>query len=199
METILIVSSRPEGPEGVPIDALGAVQKTCLWNEFHQLTLRATVQRAYVYEPGADERGRTAFRASLRRFLDDISGGYRTTISEASHLANIRRLADELSKAHASVLRGRRFRIGPAQKALNLFLKYQWCAGWIATPPHCPFDAVIINCLPLRPRPKWTELDDMRAYEQLVAVARTEAGAMTLAEWELRTYGAESNSARVAS
>lgn len=41
------------------------------------------------------------------------------------------------------------FRIGSAQKALNLYRKYLWCLGYIPFPPHCPFDATIIDQLPV--------------------------------------------------
>jgi hypothetical protein len=46
------------------------------------------------------------------------------------------------------------FRVGTAQKALNLYLKYLWCLGEIKTPPHCPFDRGIIQMLPVSERVK---------------------------------------------
>lgn len=157
------------------------------------------MQRAAIYRTGVEEEARKAFRASLRELLDGLSVGYEKEVHEDLHLSCICRVADELSECHGTALRGGRFRIGPAQKALNLFLKYQWCAGWIATPPHCPFDAIVINRLPMQPLLRWTELDDIRDYEKLVAAARTAAGAMSLAEWELRLYNAETIRVRAAS
>lgn len=173
-------------------EAIAAARRSCLTNEFHQLTLRGTVQRASIYDPAAPESERAAFRASLRRLLTELSEHYKGEVAESEHLANISRLAAELSDYHGDALRGRRLRIGPAQKALNLFLKYQWCAGWIAEPPHCPFDAIIINRLTLPNPLKWTELDDLGMYERLIEAARRAAGSASLAVWELKLYDEES-------
>ncbi len=55
-------------------------------------------------------------------------------------------------------------------------------------PPHGPFDAVITGALPYRHRVSWTQLDTPEGYRGLVSVAKTVAGAVPLAEWELREY-----------
>ena len=55
-------------------------------------------------------------------------------------------------------------------------------------PPHGPFDAVIMGALPYRHRVSWTQLDTPEGCRALVAVAKTVAGAVPLAEWELRAY-----------
>ena len=90
----------------------------------------------------------------------------------------------------ATVQRGRvyRIRIGSAQKALNLFLKYLWCIGEAPEPPHCPFDFQIISKLPPAVRCNWTELDSIETYRALVAAAKTAAAGQSLAEWELAEY-----------
>jgi hypothetical protein len=86
--------------------------------------------------------------------------------------------------------------VGPAQKALNPFLKYQWCAGWIPSPPHCPFDALIIGQLPATLRTARTALDDLRHYQRLVDAARQAAGGLSIAEWELHLYDRISSGGR---
>ncbi len=55
------------------------------------------------------------------------------------------------------ILFGNGFRVGIAQKALNLYLKYLWCLGKITEPPHCPFDSIIIS--EIKCNIKWTEMD----------------------------------------
>ena len=163
-------------------------QRRYLRDQFHGLVLQATVQRADIYAPAAENSERESFRVAFRRELDDASGEYASPVREKAHIARIVAIADNLSRQHGIALRGGRFRIGPAQKALNLFLKYQWCSGWISIPPHCPFDALIISCLPLGERINWTQLDTVTGYESLVKAARQKAGKASLAEWELELY-----------
>jgi hypothetical protein len=169
-----------------------------LRDEFFSLTLMATVQRADVYSPLAPEAVRKAFRAKLRRLLEKKALVYRSPVYEAAHVENIRWLAEALSKDHASALKDGRLRIGTAQKALNLYLKYLWCLGKIEEPPHCPFDYQMISALKGCSEFRWTTLDSIKDYEKLVAAAKEAAkiaGNLSLGEWELKTY----NSARLGS
>ncbi len=167
-----------------------------LRDEFHGLTLQATVQRARIYAPGVSEPSRVPFQAGLRRALDTLAKRYTTSVDEQRHVENIARLADDLSTKHGSLLMAGRFRIGPAQKALNLFLKYLWCAGLVPTPPHCPFDRLVIQLFPPRDRANWTTLDSLDGYRGLVSAARRLAGTRSLAEWELVAYNEVSMAAR---
>lgn len=167
-------------------------QTQFLLNEFFQLTLRATVQRARVYSDGLGENDRRLLRASLRMRLWQLWPTYAAPVPEPQHLANISQLADGLSQEYPHSLRGGRFRIGPAQKALNLFLKYLWCAGLLGVaPPHCPFDNVVIKHLHLDIR--FTQLDNMAEYQQLVAAAQAAAHGVGLAQWELELYNQQYN------
>ena len=94
-----------------------------------------------------------------------------------------------------------RFRIGIAQKALNLYLKNLWCLGEITTPPHCPLDRLIIDKLGLkwseRSQYDWTKIDDIEKYKELISRCdhkARERGCENIAEWELEVYK-ESNAA----
>jgi hypothetical protein len=167
-----------------------------LLDQFHGLVLAATVQRANVYRAGAAEALRDGFRVGLRQALDDLATVYRRPVGDAVHVRRIVALADRLTREHPRALVRGRFRIGPAQKALNLYLKYLWSAGWIPMPPHCPFGAVIVGALPYRHRVSWTQLDTPEGYRALVSVAREVAGALPLAEWELREYQRRAPAAR---
>jgi hypothetical protein len=162
---------------------------TFLLAEFFQLTLVATVQRAKVYADGLNEPDRAPLRNALRAKLYEIWPTYAGAmpVPDNQHLTNIEQLANSLSQDHPDLLREGRFRIGPAQKALNLFLKYLWCAGLLNfPPPHCPFDRKIIGHLGLPIN--WTTLDQMAQYQQLVAAARQNANGVELAQWELELY-----------
>lgn len=159
-----------------------------LRDEIFSLTLMATVGRADVYTPGLSEKARKAFQSTLRSQLEQIAQGYGTEVSEEAHIQNILGLSAGLTAAHANVLQGRRFRIGTAQKALNLYLKYLWCLEKIPTPPHCPFDFQIIAKLPAYSGPSWTALDSENDYRTLVAAAKAKAQGILLAVWEVQTY-----------
>lgn len=174
-----------------------AQKRDFLRREFHDLTLRAVVQRSKIYSPHVTAHGRTSLHRGLSHALDTLAREYAHPVSEEQHLRHIGELADRISADCPGALRGNRFRLGPAQKALNLFLKYLWCAGWIPTPPHCPFDSIIIGTLPHASRCAWTDLDSMAQYQQLVAAARRIAGDRTLAQWELEVYETLASRTRV--
>ncbi len=159
-----------------------------LKSELFSLTLMGTVQRGSLYQEGSSEAQRSAFRRSLRAELEQLSEEYSEPVSEARHLANITSLAELISAKHPEVLSGRRFRIGSAQKALNLYLKYMWCLGLIPIPPHCPFDAIVLSQIPECRHVRWTQLDSPDDYKQIVKRAKAVAGTIPLATWELRIY-----------
>jgi hypothetical protein len=100
-------------------------------------------------------------------------------------------MADSLSEIHGDVLHEGRMKLGHAQKALNLYLKYRWCLGVASQPPHFPVDAIILRRIPEYRDGKtaWTQLDSPQAYLEIINAARRVAGDnQTLAEWELRCY-----------
>jgi hypothetical protein len=168
-------------------------QEEFLRDEFFSLTLMATVQRANVYRPSAPDGEKGAFQAALRDQLQGLEPIYREPVVEEDHIQNILTLADRTSTDHGGVLMAARFRIGTAQKALNLYLKYLWCMGILPAPPHCPFDYRVISKLRGCREIRWTALDTATAYRKLVTAAKVEAGGMSLAEWELKTYNAAFN------
>jgi hypothetical protein len=163
-------------------------QARFLGDEFFGLTFMATVQRAKVYAGDVGDKEKSAFRRALRSQLDVLAKLYREGVSEETHVQNIGGLSDSISISHAHILRNDRFRIGLAQKALNLYLKYLWCADKITMPPHCPFDARVIAKLRGYHGPTWTALDNRIDYLALVEAAKTEAGNLSLAAWELQLF-----------
>jgi hypothetical protein len=123
---------------------------------------------------------------------------YHGPIVDKDHVGNIVNLAKELSTKHADILYEGRFRIGSAQKALNLYLKYLWCVGEIPAPPHCPFDSQIVARLPGYEHIRWTRLDEIDMYEKLVKAARDLADRVgkTLPVWELEMYNGTTSEAQ---
>lgn len=156
-------------------------------------SVNSAFQRANVY---ADPQGyadprRNDLREELAKKLKGVARQYENGLSSDLHTKNIKMIADELTAEFKRLLRHGRFRIGVAQKALNLYLKYLWCLGKIPTPPHCPFDSRIIAKLPLthaQKKLKWTELDSLEDYQALVDAGMrkiSETAYKSLSDWEL--------------
>ncbi len=156
-------------------------------------------QRAKLYADvkSYDDPNRKKLQAKLALQLRELKPQYQDSlVGDQQHLENIEKIADSLTQEFKrfGVLRENRFRIGIAQKALNLYLKYLWCLGEIKTPPHCPFDNRIIAKLPLSGRQKqelqWTKLDKIEDYQVLVDAARKIAttSQASLSDWELEEW-----------
>jgi hypothetical protein len=157
-------------------------------------SIHAAFQRANVYSDSSDiaDPKRQDLRKRLARQLRESAAQYFRPVSDHEHELNIQKISDHLTSEFrgTGLLLGNKFRIGIAQKALNLYLKYLWCLEKIPTPPHCPFDDRIIAKLrSLTEQQKqglqWTKLDSLDGYQTLVKAARNEIGSKaSLAEWE---------------
>jgi hypothetical protein len=163
-------------------------QRVFILNEIFAATLGATVQRSKTYKDNTTEKERNSFQKSLRLKLEKLAQLYISQVPESQHLDNIAFLAETLSTEHSSVLFRSRFRIGSAQKALNLYLKYLWCLGLIEQPPHCPIDAIVLAKLVGRVSTRWTILDSLSEYEEVIAAAKLKAGEIPLSIWELELW-----------
>lgn len=163
-------------------------KKRFLDDAFLGFAVTFALQRCKTYREDAKREARDQFRAALKQRLAELSQKYTTDVNEEDHVRNIELLADNLGKEFAQVLEDGTFRVGSAQKALNLYLKYLWCAGQISMPPHCPFDSTIIRDLPGCSHIKWTTLDSIEDYRRLVESARAQAAGVPLAQWELEAY-----------
>jgi len=157
-----------------------------LVDEIFTLVLQGTLQRSPTYEEKVSERRKADFKQALRDDLERMALEYENPVLEETHVSNIDTLARDLSNRFRDCLLQGRFRIGSAQKALNLYLKYIWCLGKIPPPPHCPFDSIIIQRLGCHM--SWTELDRIEEYQTLVERAKQAADGRPLAEWELFEY-----------
>lgn len=156
-----------------------------LKNEFLTMSIFAALGRSYTYKKNISDKERGNFHNALREQLTEISKSYASQVTEDEHVANIQSLSDKLSENFSGLLIDGRLRIGIAQKALNLYLKYLWCVDLIPSPPHCPFDAVILRHLPACSDLNWTSLDSIDDYLRLVRAARKASKDKPLANWEL--------------
>ncbi len=176
---------------------LDAQQQQFLDDEFFSLVLQATTQHSPTYEEDATPDQRRAFAQALREKLEGIAAayherGHNNRAPSEEHTKAINDLADALSAKFSSYLYERKFRIGSAQKAVNLYLKYLWCRGRMQVPPpHCPFDGFVIKKLGLQGKVNWTELKFVSDYKNLVngaEKAASESGFDSIATWELHIY-----------
>jgi hypothetical protein len=155
--------------------------------EIAYLTILASFQHAKIYAEHASPAERADVRNSLCNELELLADDYvRGPVSDENHVQHIVAFADKMTKRHVRVLHESRFRVGIAQKAVNLYLKYCWCFGrTLNPPPHCPFDRTIIQSLPGCEDINFTQFDDVETYRRLATAAKAEAGSQSMAEWEL--------------
>ena len=162
------------------------------WEFVHSQVLASSVmaslQRADAYVDGVTNDQRERLRRQLTAVLQDIGRRYGNTVSGSQHEQHILELMDRVSQQCQAALVDQHLRLGIAAKALNLYLKYLWCLGRIPRPPHCPFDRRVISRLPRAVQTPWTQMDELRLYQALVAAAMECARGEPLAEWELRIY-----------
>ena len=159
-----------------------------LINEFLTWSIFGALGRLKTYSDIATDKEKNSFRDSLKKRLAEVAREYTSPVTETKHLSNISNLADEMTSNFSGCLRNKRFRIGIAQKALNLYLKYLWCFSIIPLPPHCPFDSKVLGHLPECADLDWTSIDIISDYMRLVTAARRQANGRPLSEWELEIW-----------
>lgn len=164
-------------------------RKKFLEDEFFRQTAAVLIQHGNVLLPHASVTAQQQFQTDLRQALQRYDAQYVEHVAEGIHIQNLAALAERMSNAHASALIDGRMSIGMAQKIFNFYLKYQWCLGWIAMPPHCPFDAVTFLAIPALRDIRWTQLTSLAEYLAGVAAAKMAAKGVPLALWELELSG----------
>ena len=129
-----------------------------------------TLRRNKTYKT---ENKRYEFRESVKFEVESLSEQYSKSITKEKYINNIEKLSNSISKKHGNCLVGKRFRIGSAQKALNLYLKYLWRLDRIDEPPLFTLDGTMLNYIQkhldikiqwskkeLKKR-QWTKLDNI--------------------------------------
>jgi hypothetical protein len=163
---------------------------------FKQIFL-ASVQRNKVYSSEDNNKQLSDF---LFNYLENtIKPKYKFPISHELHLAEISNLSEIITKNYSNILYKGKYRIGTAQKILNLYLKYLWCLNEIEEPPHMPIDRLILNELwKIRDKTKnnsilktnWTELDSIETYANIIILAKSilKKFDVTLSNWEVGVW-----------
>ena len=143
-----------------------------------------------IYAANLRSHQRSDAKRALRSQLAKIERQYTASklVSEEEHVAFIQTVAEDLTNEIGADLHSGRFRIGIAQKLVNIHLKYLWTAGFVAEPPHCPIDGIIRDLVGLDY--EWTEDDDIDNYRSAIADLKTIAKAkdQSLAVWELEAF-----------
>lgn len=156
-------------------------------------SIQAAFQHAPIYS-SKDSKKRAEFRQHLEEILINTSCSYRSRVCDEFHVSNISNISTDISNVHGKILSNGRLRIGVAQKALNLYLKFAWSHGWIAKPPHCPFDRIVLAELDLSGHccekcRLWTKMDCVSCYRYWVDRARDKVQACpvcaSLSDWEV--------------
>ena len=175
--------------------------------ETFMLTVNGAIGRNPTYRKDAIEKGKREFRESLEAWLGARIGEYREgPVDDVRHVDNIEDLSSELSARHGKVLLNGQLRIGTAQKALNLYLKYGWARGIIHEPPHCPIDSFVLAEIEKCPKDvrcetcygtTWTKIVTRHEYLHFVDKAReaAEARGLSLSRWELEVWEAATSRA----
>ena len=149
--------------------------------EIWMLTFGASFQRAYAYVESASEDIKVIFKINTTVFVENMLTQYKIgVVTDEQHITNIKKLSNS-TKQYSEIFNGGQINFGIAQKMLNLYLKYQWCLGNIAEPPHFPVDRIIqqqlnkqakIKGLPKLELLPWTQFTDESHYIRVIDHAR---------------------------
>lgn len=151
----------------------------------------ASFQHASVYAPNIQEKERLAFQSRFRQELSALEQFYHAPVSDDEHIMTIVSFANTLSEQFPHVLKDGRMRIGIAQKAINLYLKFLWCLELVPEPPHCPLDNLVLS--KLRERVSWTKLDGIENYCKKIGELKKVAGELSLSQWECKLWNEQIN------
>jgi hypothetical protein len=149
-------------------------------------TQGSSFQHAKVYGNNVSASQKQVFQNDFRRKLRALEIPYRNLVTEENHITTIRDFANQLSQAHPNVLANGRLRIGIAQKAINLYLKFLWSIDLIHEPPHCPVDRIVLTAL--GNNTNWTELDDIQDYLNIINSIRSQGGNGSPSQWEYNLW-----------
>ena len=162
-----------------------------LCDEFQMLSWNGSVQRNPTYKKGeSPSYKRVIFREGLFDYCDkELLPMYKNQeICECIHYKNIKKLKEEAEGyENGKILLGGKYKIGTAQKLLNLYLKYLWCKGMSKKPTHCPLDGKILNHVDW-PGESWTKWKCIDEYKDAIAWIKKYTGGEHIADWELRTF-----------
>lgn len=162
-------------------------------NELWIMAWAGSVQRAKLYKENIDSNSREVviFRTKVIKFaVDNMIPQYAVVCTEEQHYKNIQSLIDYANTINPGILREDGYKYGVAQKLLNLALKYYWCLGLIADPPHCPVDRIIISKTTHSGKINWTQIKEKTEYQKVIEDIKMLArkSELSIPAWELSIF-----------
>jgi hypothetical protein len=161
-------------------------------SELLLLAWGASVQRSNLYkEKDGHTQEKNLFRECITEFLSSkVIPLYKNQISEEEHYKNIDALIDCAEEIKGTLLAADGYKYGVAQKLLNLTLKYYWCLGLIAEPPHCPVDRIVISETKFKNLTNWTRITKKAEYQEVIEEVKRLAHSkgLSVPVWELTIY-----------
>ena len=148
--------------------------------------IQAALQHNKTYKDFSTQKQIRTFQTELAKQIRIEAQPYTVTVSDVEHLKAIRRIIDSVSLACGTSLANGRLKYGTAQKAFNLYLKFLWCLGNIARPPHCPIDRIVLTKAGINDA--WTKCDSEDQYRGWIARITAKAGDLALSEWEHQVW-----------
>jgi len=162
------------------------LRQTALFN-----AIGAAFQRSIIYSDSASTADKDQLKRALERCLRKVERQYASQVSSNKHLQTISGVARSISGHYAAILSNGRFRVGTAQKAVNIYLKLLWCYGWIPEPPHCPVDSIVLAAIG-DAKTKWTKIADIAEYSKVIDAIRQHIAETSpetsLSDWELNVW-----------
>jgi hypothetical protein len=142
-----------------------------------------------VYSKSCKPYQRSDAKKAIRVLLAEIERKYAAkSLSEPEHISFISEVAEDFSNRLKDFLHNGRFRVGIAQKLVNIHLKYLWTADLCPEPPHCPIDGIIRDLAGIGYT--WTQSDSIEEYRSAISDLKklAEIRGCSLAQWELEVY-----------
>jgi hypothetical protein len=164
-----------------------------LVRELWILAWGASVQRAKLYKKdiGSNSKDINIFRNKIIDYLSSkVIPKYKLGITEDQHYKNIENLITFANNINRGILTEAGYKYGVAQKLLNLILKYHWCLGLIAEPPHCPVDRIVVEKTKHRGKINWTHMTEKSEYERVIEEVKrlAENEGLSIPMWELSIF-----------
>ena len=162
--------------------------------EFWMLSWNASVQTRNglpVYADNPSDEEKAQLKQFVRNYINkELLPMYECQkVTEEQHCRHIEKLAGEVTTCHDSILHGGEYRIGIAQKLLNLQLKYLWCQDKLDTPPHCPIDGNVLRAV--GSTESWTYWTSIKQYDGAIEEIRKHSaseGWQHIADWKLSLF-----------
>lgn len=193
-------------------------KKEFIHNEILTSAINAAFQRGKVYPDKEllnklNREDKKKYDETCKEFKKYLKGKVDwNLIADPENIENsIKILCKKITQdwGDKGILKDNEFRIGTAQKLINLYLKFRWCLGWSSKPIHCPFDNQVIAELQKNVNSdvkinikniSWTTMGSKEKggaipgimdYQNLVKAAKIVSknkGYKSIAEWELQLW-----------